>query len=492
MSYPDKPRPAINQLGERIVSVCILLSLTAVWFIGEGQWQSTQQAVDGLRQPVGLGSFAIIAVLGMVGLNALFVAAETAVDILRPMHVRFVRETNDGQSQRLQALIDHRPRYVAACALGGNFVRIGLIFVAFLLGQNVALWAEKSLGWPFSYGSLLLAALCIALPVEIINLILGRLVPKSYATLHPHRVGLALYSFVRSTSAILSLIVWPVASVANVVTARFGGTASFTSASQTEEEIKNLVESAQETGEIEDDEKELLHSVFDFSDTVAREIMTPRVDLDSMPVEGDPSDAIRLIQKTGHSRIPLYDGTDDTIVGIIHAKDLLKAFFDGKTVTLRSLMRPPLVVPENKDLHELLQEMRQSRNQMAIIQDEFGGTAGIVTIEDIVEELVGEIVDEYDEVKEEFVETPDGVLVDGRTHWEDVRRYLGVQLDSDEFDTIGGYVFGLFGRQPKKGESIEADSLQYVVADTDGRRIQRLRIRKLAPSEPDEANLLNA
>jgi putative hemolysin len=249
---------------------------------------------------------------------------------------------------------------------------------------------------------------------------------------------------------------------------------------QAEEEIKNLVETAQETGEIEVEEKELLHSVFEFSDTVAREVMTPRVDLEAMRVTSDPMELVELIKKTGKSRIPLYEETDDQIIGIVHAKDLLMAVLKTDRPSLRKIMRPAIFVPENKSLNELLREMRQSRSEMAIVQDEFGGTSGIVTTEDIVEELVGEIVDEYDVEEPEIVKVDgDCYLVHGKVHVDDVNDTLGSELVSEEFDTIGGYVFGVFGRQPKRDEKIESDGLRFTVVEADGRKIKRLKIEKL-------------
>jgi CBS domain containing-hemolysin-like protein len=247
-----------------------------------------------------------------------------------------------------------------------------------------------------------------------------------------------------------------------------------------EEEIKTLAESGEESGQIESDERELIHSVFEFADTVAREIMTPRVDLDAMPVKSDPADVVRVIEETGHSRIPLYEATDDDILGVVHAKDLLGAMAQGRTVELRKLIRPVLTVPEGKGLRELMGEMRAARTQMAIVQDEFGGTAGVVTVEDIVEELVGDIVDEYDAEESDIVPVEDGWLVSGKTHLDELNDRIGSEFDTNEFDTIGGFVFGQFGRQPKEGEFVEVDLYRFTVNETDGRRVQQLRIEPIA------------
>lgn len=423
------------------------------------------------------GNIAWLAVIGLVAIivgNALYVGAESGLELLRTVHVRRRKDQGkDEDTRRLQKLIDDRPRYVAAVAFGSQLCR----FLIFLFGLCFApMLAERmNLGQP--WGLVLATALLVA-PLLLINLII-ELVPRSYATLHPHRICLWLYRFIGVSAVIFWLPIRLVTAIAGLLTARFGGEATFALTNQVEEEIKTMVETAQETGEIEQEEKELLHSVFEFHDTVVREIMTPRVDIDALSVDCEPSEVVALIQSSGHSRIPLYEGTDDAIVGIVHAKDLLQAMADGGAVNLRELMRKPIFVPENKNLHDLLRELRVSRGQMAIVQDEFGGTSGIVTIEDIVEELVGDIVDEYDTEEPEIVEMPDGWLVEAKTHVDDVNHALGSEFESDEFDTIGGYVFGLFGRQPAGGEKIASMSHEFEVAETDGRRIIKLKIRKL-------------
>jgi CBS domain containing-hemolysin-like protein len=249
-----------------------------------------------------------------------------------------------------------------------------------------------------------------------------------------------------------------------------------------ENEIRSLVESGGESGEFEEEETELIHSVFEFKETIAREVMTPRIDVDSASIDINPYDLVELIQTSGHSRIPMFEGTDDEIVGIIHAKDLLVTMLRGKPVNLRSLMRPALYVTENKSIHDLLADMRHFRTQLAVVKDEYGGTSGIVTIEDIIEELVGEIQDEYDNEDPTVSETLNGFIVEGKTHVDDVNEEIGSNFESEDFDTIGGYVFGLFGRQPKQGEWIDDGTYQFTVTETDGKRIIKVRIEKLDES----------
>ncbi len=428
----------------------------------------------------------VLSMVLIVFVNALFVAAETAIDLLRPSHIRFAEKEEKG-AKVLQELYENKSKYVAACTLGSQTMRAWMIVLSFVPAPIVAQQFADRWGWDFSFKTVLLAAVLITIPVAAANLIFGELVPKSYAVAHPRRVAARLFGFIRIFTLVFALPAVIVMGAASLITNRFGGKASFALPNQAEEEIKDLVETAQESGEIEAEERELLHSVFEFSDTVAREVMTPRVDMDALPVESDPEEMIELIQKSGHSRIPVYENTDDEIVGIVHAKDLLLAKIkNGKDLRLRDLMRPAIFVPENKNLHELLKEMRTGRSQLAVVQDEFGGTAGIVSIEDIVEELVGEIVDEYDVEEPDVVLSGTGYIVDGKKNLDDLNGEIGTEFDSDEFDTLGGYVFGLFGRQPKSKEYIDAAGYRFEVEETDGRRIARVYLERLPEEKSEE------
>src|SRR2546423_2863415 len=388
----------------------------------------------------------ILFMLLVLFINALFVLGETAADLLKPMHVKHLRDKNDPQAERLQEIVDKRLTFVAACRLGSDLSRLLLFVIVLALAPG----AMDAFGITITYPTVVATAFLLMIPVGLINLVF-ELVPRSYASLHPLGTTLRLSAFMRIAKFLFSLPARMVTGLANLITARFGGRATFVIANQAEEEIKTIVESAQEAGEIERDEKELLHSVFEFTDTVAREVMTPRVDMDAMPVSSSPEDVINLIKKTGHSRIPLYEQTDDQILGIVHAKDLLMAMLEGRRLNLRELMRPAIFVPENKNLHDLLAEMRITRSQMVVVQDEFGGTAGIVTIEDIVEELVGDIVDEYDVEEPQIVHSGEGWIADGKTHIDDLNDAMGGDFSSEEFDTVGGLVFGIFVRQPRQG-----------------------------------------
>lgn len=433
---------------------------------------------------------AVAGILATILVNGVFVGAGTALELLRGAHVKALEKDDEKRAAIVQEFFEHKGRYIAACFLGSQTMRFWMIILSFLPAPLLAPVLQEQWGIASGGLALVLAFVLISIPVAAVNVVVGELIPKSYAVQHPVGTILRLRSIVRVFAALFSPISSALTALANLVTQRFGGKASFAIPNQAEEEIKHIVESAQISGEIEEEEKELLHSVFEFTDTVVREVMTPRVDMDAVPVDTSPEDVIRLIEESGHSRIPVYEDTDDQIVGIVHAKDLLMAqLHKGEDVNLRDLMRPALFVPENKNLTELLKELRASRGQMAVVQDEFGGTAGIVTIEDIVEELVGDIVDEYDEDEPQVILNGQGYLVDGRMNLYDLNGEIGSHFESDVFDTVGGYVFGLFGRQPQKGEALESEGYRFRIDDTDGRRILRLHVEPLeeAPEESGQA-----
>ena len=253
----------------------------------------------------------------------------------------------------------------------------------------------------------------------------------------------------------------------------------------TEEEIRHMVDEAESEAEIEEDERELIHSVFEFGDTVVREVMVPRPDMVTLPSHATLSEALRIVIEHGYSRIPLYEGDNDNIVGVLYAKDLMKRMNESeREAKVSTLARSPTFVPETKKVSELLREMQNQRVHMEIVVDEYGGTAGLVTIEDLIEEIVGEIVDEYD--KEEPLVEPiddDTIRVDAKMQIDEVNELLDADLPHEEWDTVGGLVFGLTGRVPSPGEKVRYDSIEFTTERVTGRRIKKVVIRRFAHEE---------
>jgi CBS domain containing-hemolysin-like protein len=256
----------------------------------------------------------------------------------------------------------------------------------------------------------------------------------------------------------------------------------------TEEELHELMEASEEEGLINGDEGEMIRAIFSLGESVVREIMVPRIDMACVTVDATTDELLSTIINCGHSRIPVYEGTIDNIIGVLYAKDLLKYWGkDAAALDIRNILRPPFYIPETKNLEELLQEFRRRRVHIAIVIDEYGGTSGLITIEDLLEQIVGDIQDEYDTEEELLQPQSDGsILVDAMLPIEDFEEYFHVQVEREKFDTVGGLVFYLLGRIPAPGEEVACSGILLTVISAGERRIGKLRaVRQVeAPAEP--------
>ncbi len=258
----------------------------------------------------------------------------------------------------------------------------------------------------------------------------------------------------------------------------------------TEEEIQELMDAGEEEGLINEEENEMIRSIFALRDTTAREIMVPRTDMACVPIDATVQEVLQAIIDCGHSRLPVYDGTTDNIIGLIYAKDYLKYWgMDESAVDLKRILRPAYFIPETKNLEELLQEFKKKRVHLAIVVDEYGGTSGLVSIEDLLEQIVGDIQDEYD-IEEEWLTEESGgsVVVDGRLPIEELEGHFDIAIEREKFDTVGGLLFHLTGRIPAVGEEVESDTIRFTVLEADERRVSKVRISRVFPAtEESEA-----
>lgn len=253
-----------------------------------------------------------------------------------------------------------------------------------------------------------------------------------------------------------------------------------------ERDLQDIIEESEEEGIINEDEGDMLHSIFEFGETIVREVMVPRTDMVCCSLTASLDELLKSIIASGHSRIPVFEGTADCIVGIIYAKDLLKLWGCGPDqFKVERLMRVPYFVPETKQIEALLQEFRTQRVHMAIAIDEYGGTSGLITIEDLIEEIIGDIQDEYDLEEDELVEeSPGVVLVDGRLSIEELEDYFETTIPREKFDTVSGYLFNLFGHVPQVNEEIRDGSLFMTVVECDERKIRKVRVRQARAEDP--------
>ena len=248
----------------------------------------------------------------------------------------------------------------------------------------------------------------------------------------------------------------------------------------TEEEIQELMNAGEEEGLINEEENQMIRSILALGDTVVREIMVPRTDMACVSVDAGVKDVLKAIIACGHSRIPVYEETIDNIIGLIYAKDLLKYWeMNDEAIILKKIIRAPYFIPESKNLEELLHEFKKKRVHIAIVIDEYGGTSGLVTIEDLLEQIVGDIQDEYDLEEDWLVEQADGsVIVDARLPIEELEDRFDIEVEREKFDTVGGLIFHLIGRIPLTGDEIDDDSIHMTILEADERRIGKVKIVK--------------
>jgi CBS domain containing-hemolysin-like protein len=398
-------------------------------------------------------------------LAAFAALAETAITRITRMTAHHLDHERKGGARRLIAIVEDPSEARAA------------VLLVKLLSQVAATTLAAYIAIREFEGS---AAVMASVLMTFVIFTFAELVPRTFTVQRTEQTALAVSRPIFFIARLLKPISKILILLANATMVLLPGKGLPKGPFVTEDEIKRMVDVAEEEAEIEQEERELIHSVFEFGDTVVREVMVPRPDMVAIPADSSWNAALKIITEAGFSRIPIYEGDTDNIVGVLYAKDLLRRMHESKKETkVRDLGRSPVFVPEQKKVSELLREMQDQHVHMAIVVDEYGGTAGLVTIEDLIEEIVGEIVDEYDR-EEPLVEpiNEDTIRVDAKMPIDEVNELLSVDLPHEEWDTVGGLVFGLTGRVPQAGEEVRYDSLRFRTERVSGRRIQKVVITK--------------
>ncbi len=444
------------------------------------------------------------AVLVLVGINAYFVAAEFALVAVRRTRIEQRARGGDRAARRVLECMDHPEDFISAAQLGITIASIGIGYIAertiatllipFLQWANVTLGPFPLIGTATITGHLL-ATIITFLLVTYLHVVLGEQVPKMIAIQRPEPVALWTVGPTQLFGRVLRPFIRFMSVSASSITRMLGVPAAGVHAMpHTPEEIRLLVEQSQEEGQIEAEQEQMIAGVFDFPEIMAREVMTPRRDIKALESDATLDLVMNVLIEEGHSRMPVYEGDLDQIVGVLLAKDLLPYLVEskGEGFNLREVMREPYFVPDTKPLGELMAEMRSENVHLVIVIDEFGGTEGIVTMEDLLEEIVGDIYDEYDEPESEFEVTAEGeILVDGGVSIDEVNERFEMELPTQDFDTIGGFIFGALGRLPVQGDKVTVEgSGELIVVDTEDRRVTRVKVvpfrrRTQRASEPD-------
>ncbi|MHB8960891.1 MAG: hemolysin family protein [Candidatus Limnocylindrales bacterium] len=434
----------------------------------------------------------ILLLIVLTILEGFFVAAEIALVSIRRSRVDQLVDEDRPGARRVRRLLDEPGRFLAVSQLGLTFIGfLASAFAAVSLSQQLA-GALVSVGVAASTADGL-SLVIVTVVLALFTIVFAELVPKTLALAYAERFALTLAVPIDVLGRVLSPVVAILTGVTRAVARPFGATVN-SEAQITAEELRLIVERGGEQGILEAEEEQMINAVIELGDRRLHQVMVPRVDMIALPALATFDHAIEVIVDGGHSRVPVYETTVDEIVGILYAKDLLP-FLKSDTAerpSMRTLLRTPVFVPESMSIDDLLHEFQRRKVHMAIVLDEYGGTAGLVTIEDLLEEIVGEIQDEYD-VEEPLVERldEDRARVDGRAAIDDLLEIWDLRIeleDEDEYDTVGGLVYHRMGGIPQPGDEIRMDGLHLTVESTDGRRVAKVIVEREHPVRDESSD----
>lgn len=404
----------------------------------------------------------VLLIILLIG-SGFFSASETALMSLSKIKMRHMEEDGLKGAKLVSTLIEDSNRLLTSILIGNNIVNIAAtsittsLFTAMLGAQGVAIATGL---------------------MTVLVLIFGEITPKTISANNPEKASLVVAKPIKFFVTILTPIVWIFNIITKVIFKLFGVDDKGVKPFITEEELKTMVNVSHEEGLLEMEEREIINNVFEFGDMQAKEAMVQRLDIVAIDMEDSYEEIIDLFKTEKLSRMPVYEETIDDIIGILNIKDII--FLSDEEIEnfdIKKYMREAFFTYEFKKITQLLEEMKKDKSQMAIVVDEYGGTAGLITIEDLVEVIVGDIEDEYDEEEDEIqVISPNEFLVDGSTKISDVNEILNIELESEEFDSIGGYIIGYIRHIPEENEIIEMDNIKFNIESVDKNRIKKIRI----------------
>ena len=442
---------------------------------------------------VALLELVIIAIL--VLLNGVFSATEIALVTIRRSRIQQLIDEGHRGARRVQRLKENPGRFLAVIQIGINFLGfLASAFAAVSLVDGMSDWLA-TLG-PLRGLANLLALVVVTGLLTIFTIIFGELVPKQIGLAHAEAVAMSTSRFIDVLGTVLGPLVGFLTWTTRRISRLFGADVAADERISAEE-LRLIIEQGGEQGILEAEEEQMIHAVIELGDRRIHEVLVPRIAMITLAASATSDEAIDKVIEEGHSRIPVYEETIDEIVGILYAKDLLPYLKDsaGDPPELRTLLRTPVFVPESMTVDDLLHEFQRRKVHIAIVLDEYGGTAGLVTIEDLLEEIVGEIQDEYDVEEPLIVKlSDDEARIHGRADVDDLAELFDIDLgleDADEYDTVGGLIYHRIGGVPKPGDQVAVDGLTLTVETTDGRRVGKVlvvRNREAGHPADDEAD----
>ena len=436
----------------------------------------------------------IVLLLVLILINAFFAMSEIAIISLNDAKLEKQAQEGNKKAKKLLKLTSNPSKFLST-------IQIGVTLAGFLSSASASQSFVEMLS-----GALSSVADAINIPMSVVegfslvvitlitsyfSLVLGELVPKRVAMYNPEKISFRIAGILTFVAAVTKPFVKVLSLSVNAILRLIGIDPNSEPEEVTEEEIRMMVDVGGEKGVIEDTQKEMINNIFEFDDIDAGDIMTHRTDVQAVEINDPIQDVVEIAEKEGYSRIPVYEESLDKIIGIVYIKDLIGYIGSSvpKQENLRKIMREPYFVPESMKCGMLFQEMTARRVQMAVVVDEYGGTAGIVTLEDLLESIVGNIQDEYDNEEEDFSVIDETTFtVDGTTPIDEVNEHVGVNLPEDEYDTIGGFVISLLGYLPNDGEMNELDyeNLHFTILNLEDKRIGKLKVEILPEEDEDD------
>ena len=419
----------------------------------------------------------ILALIGLLAANAFFVAAEFSVVRSRRSRLEAMARSGDAKARLVLKATASMARLLSASQFGITLASIGIGVLAEETLAHSFAQSFAALSVPLRLSAATVGTVCAMAVVTYGHVVFGELAPRSAALNHPEEVSRWLVPALMVFAWLTAPATWLLNKSADLVLRAFGQTpVSAEENVHSADELRILVEQSQEVGVLERQDAALIEGVFEFSEKNAREVMTPRTAIDALDIDASLAEAVALVVDTQRSRYPVYEESIDNIVGLVLAKDFIPLLRDKPAdFTMAKVMRPVHVVPGSREVEEVLADFKRLKEHMAVVLDEYGGTAGIVTMEDLLEEIVGEILDEYDEPEVlEAGEPGADVIIPGYMNIHELNERFGLDVPDDEFTTIGGYVFGALGRLPVVGDRITASHAIFTVKAMNGRRVDTL------------------
>lgn len=398
-----------------------------------------------------------IVIIILLSLSSFFSSAETAFTTVNKIKIRSLVESGNKRAKKVEKIIGNSGKMLSAILIGNNVVNLSASTLTTSL--VIKLWGNYATGIATGI-------------ITLLVLIFGEISPKTLATHYSEKIALAYAPVIASLMYILTPVIFIVDNLAGMFLKLFGVDSTSVKHSITEAELRTFVDVSHEDGVIEQDEKEIIKNLFDFGDSKAKDVMIPRIDMTLIDVEADYLDVINTYKETKYSRFPVYSETPDNVVGILYIKDLITAP-TGQAFKLKNILRQPFFVYEQKNTSDLFKEMQKNSISIAIVIDEYGSSVGMITTEDLLEEIVGDIRDEYDQdEEEEFMQlAQDTYRIDASYKLDDINNEIGSNLQSDDNDSIGGYITEKLDRIPKAGERFAIDNFEFIIENATKARI---------------------